>query len=193
MSRTCVAIPKWDVAGVLPPFDAVNPTSANRAPYPVAMTDLVLHFSTSDERRAILDGLLRYRGALYAAGLTDGFQWINGSFTENVEVLEKRAPRDIDVVTFFRLPAGKTQRDILGQHRPLFDRRQTKAAFNVDAYPVCIGGDAELLVERSTYWYSMWAHRRDRVWKGFLEVGLDGADDATARASLAAAAQGVAP
>jgi len=193
MARTCVTIPKWNADVVLPPFDAVNPTSANRAPYPVNMTDLVLHFGTTAERRTILDGLLRYRAALHAVGLTDGFQWIDGSFAENIELLEKRPPKDMDVVTFFRLPPGKTQRDVLLNNGALFDRKQTKPAFHVDAYPVCVGGIAESLIERSTYWYSMWGHRRSRVWKGFLEVSLSAADDATAMANLAAAGKGAVP
>ena len=44
-------------------------------------------------------GFLSFRDALQATGLVKGFQWINGSFLENVEEVEERNPRDIDVVS----------------------------------------------------------------------------------------------
>ncbi|RKW41698.1 MAG: hypothetical protein D8H96_09315, partial [Lautropia sp.] len=31
------------------------------------------------------------------------------------------------------------------------------------------------------YWYSMWSHRRDGSWKGFLQLDLHQARDADAR------------
>jgi hypothetical protein len=63
------------------------------------MSDVVLRFGNSPERIAILDGLLSYRLALTTAGMVDGFQWLDGSFTEDVETLQRRSPNDIDVVT----------------------------------------------------------------------------------------------
>ena len=150
----------------------------------MGLTDLVLRFGTSDPRRAILDGLLRYRGALYGAGITSGFQWLDGSFVEDIERLEQRPPRDVDVVTFFELPAGQSQMDVLTQNRDLFDRNKTKASYQVDAYPVCLGGALDMLIDRSTYWYGVWSHRRDLRWKGYLEVKLDATDDAGARTNL---------
>ncbi|WP_414651656.1 DUF6932 family protein [Hafnia paralvei] len=33
-------------------------------------------------------------------GLAEGFQWVDGSFTENIELIERRTPNDVDVVTF---------------------------------------------------------------------------------------------
>jgi hypothetical protein len=81
-----VAIPPWNAEGILPPIDAAAPTSANRAPYAVSLSDFVLRFSTSQERIGILTGFLNYRAALHAAGLTSGFQWVNGSFMEQVEI-----------------------------------------------------------------------------------------------------------
>ena len=36
---------------------------------------------------------------------------------------------------------------------------------------------ANELVERSAYWYSMWSHRRNQAWKGYLEVDLNPAHD----------------
>jgi hypothetical protein len=91
-----VAIPAWTADGVLPPINASQPVSPERSPYVVSLTDYVLRFSDTPERRAVLDGYLRYRAALHAAGVVQGFQWIDGSFLEHVEVTEGRTPNDID-------------------------------------------------------------------------------------------------
>ncbi len=85
---------------MLPPVNPDDATGPERSPYPVSLVDLVLRFSTSPERRKILNGLLRFRQELHAIGLISGFQWIDGSFIEDIEFLEERAPQDVDVVTF---------------------------------------------------------------------------------------------
>ena len=100
-----VAIPTWTADGVLPPINASHPVSPMRSPYVVSLTDYVLRFGDTAERRTILEGFLRYRAALHAAGLVQGFQWLDGSFLEHIELTEGRAPNDIDVVTFYRLPS----------------------------------------------------------------------------------------
>jgi hypothetical protein len=76
---TTVRIPDWNPQGLLPPNDSVDPTSAERSPYTVALTDFVLHFGTTKERQTILQGLLGFRAVLHAAGLNNGFQWVDGN------------------------------------------------------------------------------------------------------------------
>jgi hypothetical protein len=78
--------------------------------------DLVTRFATTPERQAIIAGLLAYRHALHATGLVRGFQWLDGSFAEHVEVIEQRPPNDIDVVTFYGLRS--TSRDYPRHLRP---------------------------------------------------------------------------
>lgn len=34
------------------------------------------------------------------------------------------------------------------------------------------------------YWYSLWSHRRDDSWKGFVQVDLDPEQDAAVRQSI---------
>jgi len=86
------SIPSWTTSDVLPPINPASPASADRSPYEVSLTDLILHFNTSPERQAILTGLLDFRQALHAIGIVNGFQWLDGSFLENVEATEKRTP-----------------------------------------------------------------------------------------------------
>lgn len=41
-------------------------------------------------------------------------------------------------------------------------------------------------IQRVSYWYSMWSHRRDGVWKGFVQVDLDPMQDPFAAQAIAA-------
>ena len=180
-----VAIPNWNPQGVLPPINPANPTSVDRSPYSVTLTDLVLHFGTTLCRQTILSGLLAFRSALHSAGLTQGFQWVNGSFLENIEIIESRDPVDVDVVTFFHLPASQTQQGLLNAHPRLFNPADTKADHHVDAHFVQLnGGTPAPLVGQSTYWYSLWSHRRNGQWKGYLQINLSPTDDTVAEANL---------
>jgi hypothetical protein len=70
------------------------------------LISFVDRFSSSPERIAILHSLLQFREELYKSGITSGFQWLDGSFMENIETLESRPPNDMDVVTFYHLPIG---------------------------------------------------------------------------------------
>lgn len=182
------AIPHWTRDGVLPPVDALSPTSPARSPYAVPLSELVLRFGDSPERRAILNGFLRYRALLHSTGLVDGFQWLDGSFMEDVEGNDRRAPNDIDVVTFYRLPQNFTQAQLLVPLAPIVDSVAAKSEFRVDGYLVDLGQDAERLVRWTAYWYSIWSHRRDERWKGFVQVRLSPDEDAGARAALSSAA-----
>jgi hypothetical protein len=195
-----VPIPHWTAEGLIPPVDPANPASPNRSPYRVALPDVILRFSTSPERIAILDGFLNFRAAMHAIGLIDGFQWIDGSFTESIETgHRRRPPNDVDLVSFFRIPAGMTQADVINANPALFpanavEQDALKAAYRVDAFPVLLGGSSENLVSRSAYWYSMWSHQKDtRLWKGFLEIDLNPADDANARLLLNPTPTGATP
>lgn len=180
-----VAIPNWNSQGVLPPINPAAPTSVDRSPYWVSLTDVVLRFATTPDRRSILAGLLSFRAALHSVGLTEGFQWLNGSFAEDIETIVGCPPHDIDVVTFFRLPPGQTQQSLSRARPRLFDPRGTKNDYHVDAYFVQLdSGSPEPLVNQSAYWYSLWSHRRNGQWKGYLRIDLSSSDDPVARANL---------
>jgi hypothetical protein len=57
-----------------------------------------------------------------------------------------------------------------------------KTRFALDTYAIAIDQhDALRLINATTYWYSLFAHKRvTHDWKGFLRVSLDPADDAAA-------------
>lgn len=171
-------IPDWDARGLLP--TEFYPNSSFRSPYLVSLKDVVRKYSSiSKERITILRGFLQYREALHAAGAKSGFQWLDGSFFEDIEGLENRHPRDIDVVTFLADP-DKVDKSKKGFLLNPF----TKTNYMVDAYFMELNMRLDLLIEMTTYWYGMWSHRRDHTWKGFLQVDLDPAEDDEAREFL---------
>ncbi|NEX18799.1 hypothetical protein G3480_00420 [Thiorhodococcus mannitoliphagus] len=123
-------------------------------------------------------GLAELRKALRSAGLADGFQWIDGSFVEDVEANRGRAPGDIDVVTFVGLGGVERQRQLIAAHPDLFSSQRAKRRYLVDHYFVAtdIAFDANQ-ARWVSYWYSMWSHRReDGRWKGFVQLSLSDSD-----------------
>lgn len=179
-------IPEWNISGVLPPIPPGIPGhSIDRSPYDVGLHLIVERFATSLERVDILQGLLNYRQELYNNGIVRGFQWIDGSFLEQIEVLESRPPNDVDVVTFFYLPEDTDEQTLATRSRELFVRGLNKERFHVDAFLYPLGKPLEKRnVRQIAYWYSLWSHRRDYVWKGFLQVELSSHDDETALNAL---------
>lgn len=179
-------IPDFTLSGVLPPFVGPSPTERpNMAPFETTLTRIARRMCGSDPRREIFRGLLTYRQRLCGIGVQDGFQWLSGSFLEDIEKLEKRDPRDVDVVTFVRRPAPMKDDAIWGMfvnaNLPLFHPVMLKAAFKCDAYYVELDSPAENVVNLTRYWFGLFSHRRDGLWKGLLQIPLAvTADDADA-------------
>jgi len=163
-------------------------TSPHSSPYVVAASELVQRFATNSQRCLVLQGLLRYRAELHSLGFTRGFQWLDGSFVENIEAREDRAPRDIDVVTFAHPPVAmsKAQINQMMDDRPdLFDSDRCKQEFHCDTSIVNLTTAPEWLVVQTRYWYGLYSHRRgDALWKGMLQLPLE-SDDSIAHAMLA--------
>ncbi|HLD67507.1 MAG TPA: hypothetical protein VJA19_15855 [Pseudomonas sp.] len=134
---------------------------------------MVERFSTSLERCGILEGFLGHRAELHRIGIVSGTQWLDGSFMENVEMLEGRAPNDMDVVTFADVSTAVQQALTPPDLQKLVDNPWIKTAYKVDFYLILLSETPENLIEIAAYWYSMWSHRRSQQWKGFLSVKLD--------------------
>lgn len=170
--------------GILPPFLGAGSGVTGR--YLATPVEMVGRFGGTEDRRRLLTGLLDYRAELRGAGLVSGFQWVDGSFVEEVEQMEGRAPRDIDVVTFFRLPVGETQETLAAAFPALFRPAEMKRLHAVDAHFVPMDpSKMEEVVASSAYWESLWSHRRGGQRKGYLLVDLSGEEDQAARRLLA--------
>jgi hypothetical protein len=192
--RPVTSIPDWTPDGVLPPINPFSPTSVDRSPYNVSLIDFITHFGINPQRLKILSGFLTFRALWHTAGITHGFQWIDGSYIENIEALENRTPADVDVVTFFRRPSGLSQIELADQAPQLFQtssHQEIKTQFHIDHYPVSLEMLPENLVHQTSYWYSVWAHRRNHQWKGFLEIDLSPTLDSDATVILRVLSEGI--
>lgn len=175
-------IPQWNEEGYLPPIDAANPTSKDRSPYACVLIDFIERFGTSAERLTIMEGFLRYRVFLHSLGIQEGFHWINGSFTEDKERLRGSAPKDLDVVTYFKPPEDLKQSDLNEEQLGLmFDPQKTKERFHVDGMIMPFGEPSTAhFIEQSTYWHGLFSHTRTGIWKGFLRIPLSNDHDTAA-------------
>lgn len=177
-SKPGFVIPDWNSAGHLPPYTSNELAPDGRSPYKVSMVMLVERFGISEHRLGLLEGLLNFRAALRAAGI-QGYQWINGSFSEDALLTRQREPDDIDVVTLV------TDFDANADLQFLLDKPKLRLDYGVDHYPVNLQDALPLVLQSVTYWYGLWGHTRGgHVWKGFLEVELGNDSDADARAAL---------
>ncbi|EFG85379.1 hypothetical protein F1645_13670 [Novacetimonas hansenii] len=178
-----MSIPEWNMAGVVPPIrpDA-DPAGKDRSPYRVSLSDFVDRFCLSVDRSIILRGLIDLRAQLHSIGITKGFQWIDGSFLEHIEDVEDRPPNDVDVVTFAFLPVGQTQVSFFPTLQPYLDRDRVKTTYKVDHFIRIL---PQVNIHDVCYWYSLWSHRRDGMWKGYVEVDLAPTDDTHAAGLLA--------
>ena len=178
-------IPDFTPTGVLPPYLG-DPAQGQRAPYPTTTAELVARLGDTPHRLDIIEGLLRYRVALRAAGFDRGVQWLDGSF------VEQKVPNDIDVVTWVNRPMDIPAQQALLQALPfLFDSQESKARFKTDAYLMNLASLQDDPLMLITYWYGLFSHQRvtDR-WKGLLAVALDDVASDEAAASMIAARRG---
>jgi hypothetical protein len=179
-------IPAFNHSHVLPPFLGESSTvaSSQSSPYMMTMLELIQRCAHLPDRARLMQGLLDYRAKLASLGLLRGFQWLDGSFAEDIEAHEQRAPRDIDLVTFAYSPVGLSSPQIIQlmvANPELFDRVEAKVRFGCDVFLVPLDKSPENLVKRTSYYFGVFSHRRsDHVWKGLLQVPLE-SDDALAR------------
>ncbi|MCX7386615.1 MAG: hypothetical protein NTX48_08120 [Planctomycetales bacterium] len=179
-------IPKFDHNLVLPPHLG-DPTLANHlSPYQCTTLDLCERLGTTPERRRILGGFLSFRERLQTEGLMTGFQWLDGSFLEDIELRDGRPPRDLDVVTVYWGYDLAFQTALLSKFPEVANPVLAKAKYSLDHYPFDAGYRPEVTLEKTRYWISLFSHNRSGVWKGMLRIQLNTpAEDAAARQELA--------
>jgi hypothetical protein len=170
-------VPPLSPSGVLPPYLGATPALAGAmAPYPATLLLIAQRFCFTPARNKILQGFLDYRQALAGVGFIQGFQWVSGSFLEDIEKLEGRAPRDVDIVSFVKRPSGcQLDADWLlftQTNRPLLYSDQ-KARYACHAFFVDLDlPDTTAIVNQTRYWFGLFSHRRGGLWKGLLQVPL---------------------
>ena len=180
-----MAIPAFDgILNVLPPHSGDPTNPSDLSPYHCTLVEVCTRFNTSPARRKILLGLLNLRAELYSLGY-QGFQWLSGSFVEDIEAYAQRDPRDVDAITIAKVPGLQTVKSHIMSRPDLFVPDQTKAKYLVDHYVVSLDSPTLEILYAAKYWYALFSHRRDSVWKGMLSVDLiDKSDDDAARSIL---------
>jgi hypothetical protein len=153
------------------------------------MNQFVEWFGYTPARLAIISGLLDFRQKLIETGLS-GFQWLSGSFVEDVETLRQRPPGDIDVVSVVHRPQASAEDEdwialVQGDSAYLFDTEQIKEDFKCDTYWIDLNEPVEDIVNLTRYWIGLFSHQRESsLWKGMMAVELDLQQDNDARALL---------
>jgi hypothetical protein len=175
-------IPDFTISGILPPFQGPSPVvAALMSPYQTTLSRIATKLCVSNERRNIFRGLLAYRQQLNAIGLSVGFQWLSGSFMEDIETLEARSPNDVDVVTFCHRPPAISSdaawQTFTDTNIALIDAPLVKATFMCDAYFVDLDITPLSVVDQTRYWFGLFSHRRGGLWKGMLQVPLTVTND----------------
>jgi hypothetical protein len=184
-------IPAYTASGALPPYVGASPTDRGQcSPYLTSMSEIHAQLAKSSERQALFGGLLRYREALRGAGIANGFQLIDGSFTEDCEKVRRRPPDDIDLVTFAYLPVGAPAVPaFLAANVALFDQQAAKGQYSCHAFFVDLRKPPHLLIADTTYFFGLFSHQRvTALWKGMLRLPLVSDDQAVADSIARAAA-----
>lgn len=178
-------IPAFDHNAVLPPHLG-NPTLPSHiSPYPCTTIELCRRFGTSEERREILRKYLDFRAGLHGAGILRGFQWLDGSFLEDVESREGRSPRDLDLLTIYWGYDREFLLSLKAKFPAFSDHGLAKAKYSLDHYELDAGFSPGLTVDMARYWALLFSHTRNAVWKGMLKIDLDTGDsDSLALAEL---------
>jgi hypothetical protein len=188
-----MVVPPFDGRGLLPPFLGANATTPARSPYETTISELVVALGTTPERYNLLFGLIKYRQLLDSLGYTQGVQFVDGSFVENVEIRESRSPGDIDVFSFLIRPPQYQGNDPLWQTtgfphwvNEVVNFALNKQRYNIDTYAIAVDQHGPLqLINDTIYWYGLFSHKKvTQDWKGFVTVPLSPSDDQVALAAI---------
>lgn len=166
-------IPNFDHNNVLPPHLGNPAHPGDLSPYPCSILELCHKFSTSPERIIILKGLIDFRQRMPGYGIIYGFQWLDGSFLENIEASENRSPRDLDLVTFYSGLSPINIASISATFPEFVSRALSKATYKLDHFGVDMSFRPDVTVENTRYWIQLFTHNRNSVWKGILRLSLN--------------------
>ena len=169
-------IPAFDHNLVLPPHAGDPRVPGDLSPYPCTTLDVVQHFATTPERVKILRGFLNFRKQLDAHGLVCGYQWLDGSFLEDIETSESRPPNDLDILTIYWGYDDSFQIQLMSRFPEFADRNLSKQSFQLDHFPVDAGFRPDVTVDQTRYWIQLFTHNRNGVWKGMLKIDLNTPD-----------------
>lgn len=171
-------IPSFDHNGVLPPY-LVNPAlGANLvSPYLTTSLEFCQRFSTSPQRIVILRKFISFRKEMRKFGIS-GFQYLDGSFLEDIENSTlNRPPNDLDLLTFFNPFSPDQETLIFADFADFANRTLCKTNYSLDHMPINLGTNPHDLVEFTRYFIQLFTHNRSNVWKGMLKLDVGKLDE----------------
>lgn len=166
-------IPSFDHNLVIPPHLGDPRLPAHLSPYFCTIVDICEKLASTPQRVDILKKFIAFREKLDNLGLKNGYQWLDGSFLEDIENQEGRSPRDLDVVTVYWGYDISFQENLVKNLPEFFHPALAKHTYSLDHYPFDASHLPEVTVEISRYWIQLFSHNRNSVWKGMLKVALD--------------------
>lgn len=167
-------IPPFDKNNVLPPYvEGGNPTNLHdQSPYKSDIVEFCTRFATSAQRKSILQGFVKFRLDALSYGINGGIQWIDGSFVEDIEKRDNRAPHDIDVLSMVYFPSKEMEVRTLHAFPSFANHNLSKINYMVDHFPLILNYNPIFVVNYTKYWSQLFGHNRNGVWKGMVELPL---------------------
>lgn len=180
--RKTPSIPAFNDNYLLPPFradrfDVIDNFHDNYlSPYKCTLIEVFEKFGITKKRIKILKGLYLFRRELNRHNITQGYQWLYGSFTENIEAAENRSPNDLDIATFYQ-NSSDIENKFLEKIFPEFIcNKKSKAKYELDhsSYKVFASPPHFLTpVDIVSDLTQLYTHNRKGVWKGILRLELN--------------------
>lgn len=169
-------IPEFEESGILPPY--IGETGDERikghlSPYKCDTLELCIRFGTSKERVEILKKLILFRNKMNDENIQYGFQWLYGSFSENIEVTQNRSPEDLDLMTFYR---GFTIEELEGLKKSFpdfFSYKKSKKKYALDHTSFFIGVSPEFTIDILSNSMQLCTHTRSGIWKGIVRIEIN--------------------
>ncbi|WFB67092.1 hypothetical protein [Chryseobacterium sp. WX] len=170
-------IPDFDHNNVLPPHLGNPADPSHVSPYECTSIEFCLQFSTSPSRIILLKNFIQFRSKIREMGLNYGYQWLDGSFLEDIEKSENRSPNDIDVVTFFGGASMDLLENVNSEFPEFFNPKLSKSVYKMDHYAVQVDYNPFFTVESARYWIQLFTHKRNGVWKGMVKIPLNSVNE----------------
>jgi hypothetical protein len=167
------SIPAFNHNNVLPPYLKTPTAIEDQSPYECTTLELCKTFATTIPRITILKKYIEFRTQLNNFGVIFGFQWLDGSFVEDIEKSQKRAPRDLDIVTFFGDITNDRQNEIAQAFPAFYNPIISKAHYHLDHYLFDFCYSPINTVKMTQYWIQLFTHNKENIWKGILQIDLN--------------------
>jgi hypothetical protein len=172
-------LPDFDHNHVLPPFINESPGNpANHSPYVCSINEFCEKFATTPTRIHLLKNFVKFRIKIHDSKITEGFQWVDGSFLENKEKALDQNPNDIDVATFFQVTSPDTEQKVKTDFPDFSHRKLAKDNYKLDHLLIHIPALNPYDLIRSTNFISkLFSYSRRGVFKGLVEIHLNTIDE----------------